>query len=105
MQTISFLIVLILCSFTIWGQFIRGGAGFLYGGQSVWPGSARAVQQQPQTVGPPGNNQYALFEAEMYVRANRWRVSAHNGLGRVARRYQHPDNNLPPPATLPIAFT
>ncbi|MCY7360049.1 MAG: hypothetical protein LH609_21870 [Rudanella sp.] len=73
MQTLSLLLILLLYSFITWAQPIRGGAGFLYGGQIVLPGSARMVQQQSQTV-VPGNDQYALFGAETYVRVNRWLV-------------------------------
>ena len=72
MQTIYFFVVLLLCSLTTRGQLIRGGAGFLFGGQSMWPGSANAVQQQSGLSGLAGSNQYPLFGAEAYVRSNRW---------------------------------
>ncbi len=73
MQTARFIVfALLLIPFTNSAQSIRGGAGFLFGGQSVWPGSANAVQQQSGSLGLTGTNQYALFGAETYFRSNRW---------------------------------
>jgi hypothetical protein len=73
MQTARFIVfALLLIPLTNSAQSIRGGAGFLFGGQSVWPGSANAVQQQSGSLGLTGTNQYALFGAETYFRSNRW---------------------------------
>lgn len=111
MKTARFIVVaLLLLPLTTQGQSIRGGAGFLFGGQSVWPGSANAVQQQSGSSGLTGSNRYPLFGAEAYVRYNRclfginasakpngradveppgW-LPTHHRVGGMARRQQHP---------------
>ncbi|MFD2935171.1 hypothetical protein [Spirosoma flavum] len=57
------------------GQSIRGGAIFLQGGQSVWPGLAQVIQQvnhAPSPMSPMGNDRYVMLGAEGYFRLNRW---------------------------------
>lgn len=56
------------------GQSIRGGAVFLQAGPSVWPGSARVIQQVNNIPGAPGNDWYTMINGEGYVRRNRWLV-------------------------------
>lgn len=70
------LLFALLLSSTAWGQSTKGWAGFLFGGQSVWPGSAQAVQQQSQLLKTVGHDRYTLFGAEAYFRLNRWLVGA-----------------------------
>ncbi|QIP15116.1 hypothetical protein G8759_22070 [Spirosoma aureum] len=59
-----------------WGQGIWGGAGFFYGGQSIWPGFANAIQQASKTTGLVNDDRYCILGVEMYVRRNRWIVGA-----------------------------
>jgi hypothetical protein len=56
------------------GQPIRGGAIYLYGGLSAWPGSARAIQEltTTNTYVWAGNERYVMLSAEAYYRRNRW---------------------------------
>ena len=68
------LILLLWLPLTSLGQPVRGWAGFLFGGQSVWPGSAHAVQQQSQLFQTVGHDRYTLFGAEAYFRINNWLV-------------------------------
>lgn len=68
----SLLFLLLYPSLSI-GQPIWGGAGFLFGGPSVWPGSANAIHQVSNTVGPSSEG-YLLLGAEAYFRRNRWLV-------------------------------
>ena len=56
------------------GQSIRGGAAFLQGGPSVWPGSASVIQQVENTSGLLGNDWYTMMSGEGYLRRNRWLV-------------------------------
>lgn len=53
------------------GQSIRGGAVFLQGGPSVWPGSASVIQQVSKAPGI-GNDRYTMIGGEGYLRRNRW---------------------------------
>jgi hypothetical protein len=68
------LFLALLFSSTAWGQSTQGWAGFLFGGQSVWPGATRAIQQQSQLLQTVGRDRYALFGAGAYFRINRWLV-------------------------------
>ncbi|MDB5241027.1 MAG: hypothetical protein JWP57_1652 [Spirosoma sp.] len=53
-------------------QSIRGGAVFLQGGPSWWPGSASVIQQVRNTPGLVGKDRYAMIGGEGYLRRNRW---------------------------------
>lgn len=53
-------------------QSIRGGAGFFYGGQSVWPGFDSVIQQVSKSTGELGNDQYRILGVEAYYRRNNW---------------------------------
>ncbi|MBC3787987.1 hypothetical protein [Spirosoma utsteinense] len=64
--------LMLLWPVAVWGQSIQGGAAFLYGGQSLWPGSATAIQQVSQITEPIGNDRFILIGAEAYYRRNRW---------------------------------
>jgi hypothetical protein len=64
--------LLLLWPVAVWGQSMQGGAAFLYGGQSVWPGSAAAIRQVSNTPETRASNQYTLVGAEAYYRRNRW---------------------------------
>ncbi|GAB4048903.1 hypothetical protein GCM10028810_37220 [Spirosoma litoris] len=55
---------------------VWGGAGFFYGGRSVWPGAANAVQQVSTTAGDLGTDVYSSVGAEIYVRRLRWLFGA-----------------------------
>lgn len=54
------------------GQSTRGGAVFLQGGPSVWPGSASVIQQVSNAPGLPGSDRYTMIGGEGYLRRNRW---------------------------------
>ncbi|MBO0935814.1 hypothetical protein J2I47_04570 [Fibrella sp. HMF5335] len=57
-------------------QSVWGGAGFLFGGQSVWPGSASAMHQLNPAIRSAGNDGYPMVGAEAYIRVNRWLIGA-----------------------------
>lgn len=71
------------------GQPLRGGAGFLYGGPSLWPGAANAIQTVSKATGNPGNDQYLLVGGEAYVRQNRWLFGV-NASALINKRIQNP---------------
>ncbi|GAB3949608.1 hypothetical protein GCM10028805_26140 [Spirosoma harenae] len=75
-STLYGMILWILLPIPLVGQSVWGGAGFFYGGLSVWPGFESAIQQVSNTAETLGNQQYRNLGAEMYVRRNRLLVGA-----------------------------
>lgn len=63
---------LLCCPPAGWCQSVRGGAGFLYAGQSVWPGAASAMYDASQPAPRLANDRYVLIGAEAYYRRDRW---------------------------------
>lgn len=53
-------------------SYIHGGAGFLYGGKTIWPGLAGAVGQQVGQSSAGSSDRYTVLGANAYYRADRW---------------------------------
>jgi hypothetical protein len=67
-------LLLLLGPAAAWCQSVQGGAGFLYAGQSVWPGAASAIYEASSPAPRLANDRYVLIGAEAYYRRNRWLV-------------------------------
>ena len=68
------LLLLLLWPVAARSQSIQGGAGFLYAGQSVWPGAASAIYEVSKPTARLTSDRYTMIGAEAYYRRNRWLV-------------------------------
>jgi hypothetical protein len=67
-------LLLLLWPVAAWSQSVQGGAGFLYAGQSIWPGAASAIHEVSKPAPLLPNDRYTMIGAEAYYRRNRWLV-------------------------------